>query len=151
MRQQNRAFVADVNKPKSKAMADEDITLNEDQLLESLEETNGEQETEIATEVEVSWGCPCRQCPRTSFLASRLAKARRIPWKSSQSFGGYTKPKTAAMAAIFRASLRTATPFHCLLWFRAFAHRSKSNTTKFNIFIVARRRAACKSTRNWRP
>lgn len=35
-------------------MADEDITLNEDQLLESLEETNGEQETEIVTETEVS-------------------------------------------------------------------------------------------------
>jgi len=35
-------------------MADEDITLNEDQLLESLEETNGEQETEITTENEVS-------------------------------------------------------------------------------------------------
>lgn len=33
-------------------MADEDITLNEDQLLESLEETNGEQETEIVTETE---------------------------------------------------------------------------------------------------
>ncbi|XP_016957669.1 polyadenylate-binding protein 2 isoform X2 [Drosophila biarmipes] len=33
-------------------MADEDITLNEDQLLESLEETNGEQETEINTENE---------------------------------------------------------------------------------------------------
>lgn len=35
-------------------MADEDITLNEDQLLESLDETNGEQETEIVTETEVS-------------------------------------------------------------------------------------------------
>lgn len=34
-------------------MADEDITLNEDQLLESLDETNGEQETEIVTETEV--------------------------------------------------------------------------------------------------
>ncbi|KAM8714327.1 hypothetical protein ACLKA7_014457 [Drosophila subpalustris] len=33
-------------------MADEDITLNEDQLLESLDETNGEQETEIVTETE---------------------------------------------------------------------------------------------------
>ncbi|XP_017961589.1 polyadenylate-binding protein 2 isoform X1 [Drosophila navojoa] len=33
-------------------MADEDITLNEDQLLESLEETNGEQETGITTEAE---------------------------------------------------------------------------------------------------
>jgi len=55
-RHQNRAFAADVNvnKTKSETMADEDITLNEDQLLESLEETNGEQETEITTENEVS-------------------------------------------------------------------------------------------------
>ncbi|XP_070140123.1 polyadenylate-binding protein 2 isoform X1 [Drosophila kikkawai] len=33
-------------------MADEDITLNEDQLLESLEETNGDQEAELTAETE---------------------------------------------------------------------------------------------------
>lgn len=48
-------------------MADEDITLNEDQLLESLEETNGEQETGITTEAEVS---ESRQ--QTSFFFVRL-------------------------------------------------------------------------------
>lgn len=52
-------------------MADEDITLNEDQLLESLEETNGEQETGITTEAEVS---ESRQ--QTSFFSFALnAKA----------------------------------------------------------------------------
>lgn len=32
-------------------MADEDLSLNEDQLLENLVEANGENETELTTEV----------------------------------------------------------------------------------------------------
>lgn len=32
-------------------MADEDLSLNEDQLLENLDEANGENETELTNEV----------------------------------------------------------------------------------------------------
>jgi len=53
-------------------MADEDITLNEDQLLESLDETNGEQETEIVTETEVS----CER-QKNQFHFALNAKAQR--------------------------------------------------------------------------
>lgn len=35
-------------------MADEDLALNEDQLLENLDETNGDNEAELINENEVS-------------------------------------------------------------------------------------------------
>lgn len=41
-------------KKNSTEMADEDLALNEDQLLENLDETNGDNEAELINENEVS-------------------------------------------------------------------------------------------------